>query len=64
MAVNLHPEIDVALSIEAMQEIIAWHDERQLIDYVTCGTGAISTTPASFPMCSSPTSSAPLMPKR
>ena len=40
MAVNLHPEIDVALSIEAMQEIIAWHDERQLIDYVTCGTGS------------------------
>ena len=60
MAVNLHPEIDVALSIEAMQEIIAWHDERQLIDYVAA-RGAISTTPASFPMCSSPTSSAPLI---
>ena len=23
-----------------MQEIVAWHDERQLIDYVTCGTGS------------------------
>ena len=40
LAVNLHPEIDVSLSIEAMQEIIAWHDERQLMDYVTCGTGS------------------------
>src|SRR5262245_7252779 len=40
MAVNIHPEIDVSLSIEAMQEIIAWHDERELIDYVTCGTGS------------------------
>ena len=23
-----------------LQEIIAWHDERQLMDYVTCGTGS------------------------
>ena len=23
-----------------MQEIVAWHDERQLMDYVTCGTGS------------------------
>jgi 2,4-dienoyl-CoA reductase-like NADH-dependent reductase (Old Yellow Enzyme family) len=40
MAVNLHPEIDVSLSIEAMQEIIAWHDQHELVDYVTCGTGS------------------------
>ena len=40
LAVNLHPEIAVSLSVEAMQEIIAWHDERQLMDYVTCGTGS------------------------
>ena len=36
----LIPKIDVSPSIETMQEIIAWHDERQLMDYVTCGTGS------------------------
>lgn len=40
MAVNLHPEVEVSLSIEEMQRIVAWHDERALIDYVTCGTGS------------------------
>ncbi len=40
LAVNLHPEVAVSLSVEAMQEIIAWHDARGLIDYVTCGTGS------------------------
>jgi thioredoxin reductase len=40
LAINLQPEIEVSPSIEMMQEIIAWHDERQLMDYVTCGTGS------------------------
>lgn len=40
LAVSLHPAIEASLSIEAMQEIVAWHDERALIDYVTCGTGS------------------------
>jgi 2,4-dienoyl-CoA reductase-like NADH-dependent reductase (Old Yellow Enzyme family) len=40
LAINLHPEVSVSLSVEAMQEIIAWHDARSLIDYVTCGTGS------------------------
>ncbi len=40
LAVNMHPEIDVALSVESVQEIVAWHDERALMDYVTCGTGS------------------------
>ncbi|MEM7429174.1 MAG: FAD-dependent oxidoreductase [Pseudomonadota bacterium] len=40
MAISMQPEIEVSLSVEAMQEIIAWHDERALIDYVTCGTGS------------------------
>jgi 2,4-dienoyl-CoA reductase-like NADH-dependent reductase (Old Yellow Enzyme family)/thioredoxin reductase len=38
MAVSMHPAVEVSLSIEAMQEIAAWHDERGLIDYITCGT--------------------------
>ncbi len=40
MAISMQPEVEVCLSVEAMQEIIAWHDERGLIDYVTCGTGS------------------------
>jgi len=40
LAVNMHPEVEVSLSIEAMQEIVAWHDERALMDYITCGTGS------------------------
>ena len=40
MAVSCDPDAEVALSLEALQEIVAWHDERALIDYVTCGTGS------------------------
>jgi 2,4-dienoyl-CoA reductase-like NADH-dependent reductase (Old Yellow Enzyme family)/thioredoxin reductase len=39
-AVSLDPEIEVALGLEALQEVVAYHDERGLIDYVTCGTGS------------------------
>lgn len=40
LAVSIDPESEPSLSIEAMQEIVAWHDERGLMDYVTCGTGS------------------------
>ena len=40
MAVSMHPGVEASLGIEAMQEIAAWHDQRGLIDYVTCGTGS------------------------
>ncbi len=40
LAVNMHPDVPVSLSLESMQEIVAWHDERALMDYVTCGTGS------------------------
>ncbi len=40
MAVSMHPVVEASLSVEAMQEIAAWHDARGLIDYVTCGTGS------------------------
>jgi 2,4-dienoyl-CoA reductase-like NADH-dependent reductase (Old Yellow Enzyme family)/pyruvate/2-oxoglutarate dehydrogenase complex dihydrolipoamide dehydrogenase (E3) component len=39
MAVSVHPETEVTLGVEALQEVVAHHDERGLIDYVTCGTG-------------------------
>ena len=40
LAINVDPESEPSLSLESMQEIVAWHDERALIDYVTCGTGS------------------------
>jgi 2,4-dienoyl-CoA reductase-like NADH-dependent reductase (Old Yellow Enzyme family)/NADPH-dependent 2,4-dienoyl-CoA reductase/sulfur reductase-like enzyme len=40
LAVSQDPDVKASLSLEAMQEIVAWHDERQLMDYVTCGTGS------------------------
>ena len=40
LAVNMDPTSPVTQSIEQLQEVIAWHDERQLMDYVTCGTGS------------------------
>ena len=40
LAVNLHPEVEASLSVEEMQNIAAWHDERRLMDYITCGTGS------------------------
>jgi len=39
-AVSMEPNVEVALSLESLQEVIAYHDERALIDYVTCGTGS------------------------
>jgi 2,4-dienoyl-CoA reductase-like NADH-dependent reductase (Old Yellow Enzyme family)/thioredoxin reductase len=40
LAVNMDPSSPVSQTIEQLQEIIAWHDARQLMDYVTCGTGS------------------------
>ncbi|GJL81125.1 MAG: hypothetical protein DHS20C01_07590 [marine bacterium B5-7] len=39
LAVNDEPDVEVALSREALAEIIERHDRDHLIDYVTCGTG-------------------------
>jgi len=40
MAVSCDPDISVSLSLESLAEIVAWHDQRGLIDDVTCGTGS------------------------
>lgn len=40
LAVNMDPEVKVSQTIGQLQEIVAWHDDRQLMDYVTCGTGS------------------------
>lgn len=39
MAVSMHLDPEVTLGIEALQEVAAYHDERGLVDYITCGTG-------------------------
>ncbi|NQV46866.1 MAG: FAD-dependent oxidoreductase [Rhodospirillaceae bacterium] len=49
MAVSVDPTSEAALSIESMQEIIAYHDENHLIDYVTCGTGSYFDTSCLIP---------------
>jgi 2,4-dienoyl-CoA reductase-like NADH-dependent reductase (Old Yellow Enzyme family) len=40
LAVNMDTTSVVSQTIEQLQEIVAWHDQRQLMDYVTCGTGS------------------------
>jgi 2,4-dienoyl-CoA reductase-like NADH-dependent reductase (Old Yellow Enzyme family)/thioredoxin reductase len=40
LAVNMDTTSEVSQTTEQQQEIIAWHDERHLMDYVTCGTGS------------------------
>ena len=40
LAVSVDPGSDATLSIEGLSEVVAWHDERRLMDYVTCGTGS------------------------
>ena len=49
LAVNMDPTAKVSQTIEQLQEIIHWHDQRQLIDYVTCGTGSYFNTTGIIP---------------
>lgn len=49
LAVNMDPDAKVSQTIDQLQEIVAWHDERQLMDYVTCGTGSYFAHQAIIP---------------
>jgi 2,4-dienoyl-CoA reductase-like NADH-dependent reductase (Old Yellow Enzyme family)/thioredoxin reductase len=40
LAVSVDQFAEPALSLEALTEIASWHDERGLMDYLTCGTGS------------------------
>ncbi|CAN5430002.1 FAD-dependent oxidoreductase [soil metagenome] len=40
LAVSIDEGVPAALQIDELCEIVAWHDERNLMDYVTCGTGS------------------------
>ncbi|MFO1033295.1 MAG: FAD-dependent oxidoreductase [Hyphomicrobiales bacterium] len=49
LAVNMDETSKASQTIEQLQEVIAWHDERQLMDYVTCGTGSYFSTTGIIP---------------
>ena len=40
LGLSCDPETEVALSLEELVEIVAWHDEQGLMDYATCGSGS------------------------
>ena len=40
LAVSIDEGSAPALSMAELAEIVAWHDQRQAMDYVTCGTGS------------------------
>ena len=40
LAVSADPAAEAFPSIAELAEVVAWHDERRLMDYVTCGTGS------------------------
>ena len=40
LATAVDPEIPPAMTPEQLAEVVAWHDERELMDYVTVGTGS------------------------
>ena len=40
LASAVSPRVEVAMQVESLCEIAAWHDERELIDYITCGVGS------------------------
>ena len=40
LAVSIDERSEPTLSIDELCDVVAWHDERGLIDYVTCGTGS------------------------
>jgi 2,4-dienoyl-CoA reductase-like NADH-dependent reductase (Old Yellow Enzyme family)/thioredoxin reductase len=40
LAVSVDTGAAAALQIDELCEVVAWHDERGLVDYVTCGTGS------------------------
>ena len=54
MAVSMDEDASAALDMEALQEIVAYHDRRELIDYVTCGTGSYFDSHDLIPTCPYP----------
>ena len=40
LATSVDASTPVAMQVDQLCEIVGWHDERELMDYVTCGTGS------------------------
>jgi 2,4-dienoyl-CoA reductase-like NADH-dependent reductase (Old Yellow Enzyme family)/thioredoxin reductase len=40
LAVSVDEGSEATLSVEELKAVVGWHDERRLMDYVTCGTGS------------------------
>lgn len=40
LAASVDPTVSVAMDMDLLQEVAVWHDERGLIDYISCGTGS------------------------
>ncbi|MEX1171453.1 MAG: FAD-dependent oxidoreductase [Chloroflexota bacterium] len=40
LAVSMDEASEATLSLDELTRVVAWHDERRLMDYVTCGTGS------------------------
>ncbi len=40
LAVSVDETVAAAMQIDELCRIVAWHDERRLMDYVSCGTGS------------------------
>jgi NADPH-dependent 2,4-dienoyl-CoA reductase/sulfur reductase-like enzyme len=40
LATSIDASVTVGMNTETLQEVVAYHDARALIDYVTCGTGS------------------------
>ena len=49
LAVSVDPGAEATPGIDELTEIVAWHDERRLMDYVTCGTGSYFSFEAIIP---------------
>src|SRR6478735_5624597 len=49
LAVSVDPGAEATPGIEELTGIVGWHDERRLMDYVTCGTGSYFAFEAIIP---------------
>jgi len=49
LAVSIDPTSEVAMSLDDLCDVVAWYDERRLMDYVTCGTGSYFDTDKIIP---------------
>ena len=54
LAVSIDPDAEAALQLDELCRIAAWHDERRLMDYITCGTGSYFTFDTIIPTYQQP----------